>query len=263
MPTAPIASTRPVWLIAPESECADTDQRRARSLGVTTVDRVPEQGFFIARDAHGLCLRHSKAEPGETGLHSALSEYHSGSGRHAGGRKSPLARALGLHRHPPMRVLDTTGGLGRDATVLASLGCEITVIERRTALYALLAEATETIDASPQQPGWWPNWHPPIHADARTWLAMHGTERAFDVIYIDPMFASPRRKSRPQKALVWLAELAGEDADAPLLIAEARKHAQTRVVVKQHARAEPMTPPDLRVHGRAIRFDIYLTARPG
>lgn len=158
-----------------------------------------------------------------------------------------------------MRILDTTAGLARDAATLASLGCDVTAVERQPALYALIADATEQITESQQAPAWWSHWQLPVQAEAGHWLAQQVDQTIFDAIYIDPMFVSPRRKSAPQKALAWLAELAGNDHDAPNLLDIARRHARRRVVVKQHARARPMAPPDLQIRGRAIRFDIYLS----
>ncbi len=236
------------------------DQPRGTGHGTrirTGLSQPPEDGFYIARDELGLELHHATDEAG-AGLRCALADPAELAGRQAGGRRSPLARAFGLHRHPPMRILDTTAGLARDAATLASLGCDVTAVERQPALFALIADATDRIDASPDD-------RPGGHTGCRRFMPTRGRgfrktdPRDFDAIYIDPMFASPRRKSAPQKALAWLAALAGNDNDASEVLAIARRHAVRRVVVKQHARAEPMAPPDLQIRGRAIRFDIYLT----
>lgn len=253
------ATARAVWLVEPDTPQARADARQAEALGIPRVQAPPNQGFFIARDATGLSLRRAGDE-NRAGLRCALVDPVELANRRAGGRRSPLARAFGLHRHPPMRVLDTTAGLARDAATLAWLGCDVTAVERQPALYALLADATQAIiDAAADTSDWQAHWQSPVHADARAWLAHHGAEIPCEAIYIDPMFTSPRRKAAPQKALAWLAALAGHDTDASALLASARQHASRRVVVKQHGRAEPMAPPDLQIHGRAIRFDIYLT----
>lgn len=252
-----MAATAPmVWVVDSADAEATRDTRRATELGICPVRGIPEDGFYIARDDLGLSLRH--ATDGAS-LRCALADPSELAGRQSGGRRSPLARAFGLHRHPPMRILDTTAGLARDAATLASLGCDVTTVERQPALFALIADATQRIDASPDAPPWWPHWQPPVHANAAPWLSENTGRAIFDAIYIDPMFASPRRKSAPQKALAWLAELAGNDNDASEVLDIARRHAARRVVVKQHTRAEPMAPPDLQIRGRAIRFDIYLT----
>lgn len=247
-----------VWVVDPAQPFAEADARQATALGLAPVHSAPRAGFYIARDPSGLFLSRPGNAAGAV-LRCALAEPSELADRQAGGRRTPLARAFGLHRHPPMRVLDTTAGLARDAATLASLGCDVTAIERQPALYALIADATQHLDAASQPPDWWPHWQPPVRADACDWLGQLSGAPVFDVVYIDPMFASPRRKSAPQKALAWLAELAGSDDDAPAVLEIARRCAGRRVVVKQHARAEPLAPPDLQVRGRAIRFDIYLT----
>ncbi|KEZ78909.1 class I SAM-dependent methyltransferase [Salinisphaera hydrothermalis] len=255
------AAAAVAWRLGADRVESARDRQHAATLGLTPINDVPALGFYIERDDDGLVLRHA-ADPAGTGLRCALADTTELADRQAGGRRSPLARAFGLHRHAPMRVLDTTAGLARDAATLASLGCDVTAIERQPALYALIEDATQRIHATPEQrPVWWSHWQWPVHADAADWLSADAGQKAFDAIYIDPMFASPRRKSAPQKALAWLAELAGTDEDAPALLEIARAHARRRVVVKQHARAEPMAPPDLQIRGRAIRFDIYLTPR--
>lgn len=245
------------WLVESGDGSAASDRGQAAALGLTCVSQPPEHGFYLARNDIGLALHHSE-DSGGSGLRCALSDPTERATRQAGGRRSPLARALGLHRHPPMRVLDATAGLARDAATLASLGCDVTAVERHPALYALLEDASHQLAAASDPPFWWRHWQPPIHADAAVWLAGQSGQPSHDVIYIDPMFVSPRRKSAPQKALQWLAELAGRDHDAAALLEAARTRAARRVVVKQHARAEPMAPADLQIRGRAIRFDIYL-----
>ena len=48
-----------------------------------------------------------------------------------GGRKQAIAKAIGLKKgHPVPTVLDHTAGFGRDAFVLASLGCRVQMVER-------------------------------------------------------------------------------------------------------------------------------------
>lgn len=259
MTVSSVSNAAVVWLVGDNDPHAQADVAQADALGIRCVSTAPQRHFYIARDPGGLSLKRSD-DVAQTGLHCALVDTAEVINRGSGGRRSPLARAFGLHRHPPMRVLDTTAGLARDAATLASLGCNVTAIERQPVLYALIADATRAINAAADAPDWWPHWQPPIHANARHWLARHADDSGFDAIYIDPMFASPRRKSAPQKALAWLAELAGCDDDAPALLDAARAHATRRVVVKQHGRSAPMAKPDLQIHGRAIRFDIYLTS---
>lgn len=217
---------------------------------------MARQGFYLtAIDDHlQLCRSGESAERGlQVDLNSAAIRR-----RIAAGRRQPLARALGLHKRGGMTVLDTTCGLGRDAAVLAGLGCQLTAIERHPALHALLADALRRVDATGL--AWRANWRALYHDDGISWLAHAGQNALFDVVYIDPMFDNTRRKARPHRALQWLAELVGADADGATLLAEARQHARRRVVVKSHARATPLAPPDHQIDGRGLRFDIYFSA---
>ena len=230
-------------------------QRWAGPAGFATVVHPPEQGFYLRAGADGLVLHHADAPARDRGLRIDLLDG-SVERRAAGGRQSPLARALGLRRHPRPRVLDTTCGLGRDSATLAALGCTVVSIERHAVLFALLDDARARAQATP--PPWLAAWPELIHADAGRWLADTCADD-FDIVYIDPMFDAPRRKARPQKALAWMHELVGTDTDVALLLERARAAAMRQVVVKQHARATPIAPPDRQVEGKAIRFDIYLS----
>lgn len=249
-------STDVVW-VAAASTIGSAE--RARSLGLTVVPSRPAQGFYLQQEPEGLTLHHAAVKRGDAGLR--LDFLGDDAQRRAGGgRQSILAKAFGLHRHPPCSVLDTTCGLGRDALQLATLGCHVVSLERQPVLYALLADARERAERAAPRPGWLDHWVAPIFADARPWLDDHSQAPAPDAIYLDPMFDSARRKARPQKALAWLAEIAGVDADAEALLACARRHARRRIVVKQHGRSAPLAPPDNQIVGKAVRFDIYLKA---
>ena len=60
-----------------------------------------------------------------------LSVEKQGTGaKFGGGKGQDIAKAVGLNKGVKPSVLDATGGLGRDAFVLASLGCNVTMIER-------------------------------------------------------------------------------------------------------------------------------------
>ena len=246
-----IHTTLPPLIVEPGCTAGASEAVR----GFVIRDAPPEAGFYLCQQPDGLTLYHAQAPATDRGLRIDLLDA-SVDKRAAGGRRSPLAGALGLRRHPGAQVLDTTCGLGRDSATLAALGCQVVAIERHPVLFALVADARER--ARLAAPAWLANWPTLIHADARAWLTV-ADAAPFDVIYIDPMFDTPRRKARPQKALAWMHELIGTDGDAAELLACARTRATRQVVVKQHARAAPLAKPDRQVEGKAIRFDIYLS----
>lgn len=251
-----MADAHVVWLIGDDDPGATA---AAAELELTVVSQAPEHGFYLHSGPGGLVLQHADAPANDSGLCIDLLDTALAR-RRAGGRSSALARAAGLHRRPPMRVLDTTCGLGRDSATLVSLGCAVTALERHPVLYALLADALERARLAGECSAWLEPWQQLEHADARAWLADRPAAH-FDLIYIDPMFVASRRKARPQKALAWLGQLVGSDTDAPALLDAARQRASQRVLVKQHARAAPLAPPDLQVRAKAVRFDIYLTPK--
>jgi 16S rRNA (guanine1516-N2)-methyltransferase len=226
-------------------------------VDLAQIEQAPAHGFYLQYETSGLTLRHTAAGPNDAGLCIDLLDG-SVERRAAGGRKSPLAKAIGLRRHPDSSVLDTTCGLGRDSATLAALGCAVTSLERHPVLFALLQDALERARNTNTPPAWLAYWRTNIHADAIRWLERKVMAPAFDVIYIDPMFESARRKARPQKALAWLGELVGGDTDVAELLLRARERAGRQVVVKQHARSAPLARADRTVEGKAIRFDIYL-----
>ena len=51
-----------------------------------------------------------------------------------------IAKAVGIAQGVRPQVLDATAGLGKDAFVLASLGCQMTLIERQPLIAALLED---------------------------------------------------------------------------------------------------------------------------
>lgn len=175
-------------------------------------------------------------------------------------RKQPLARAVGVKGSPPT-VVDATAGLGRDAFLLACLGCNVTMLERSPVLHALLADglkraagASAAMDAVLARMT--------LHfADARTFLSEPPTARRPDVVYLDPMYTPAKRSAISKKEVRLCRELVGDDLDAGDLFEVARQVATGRVVVKRHPSAKPLAPdPTIRYEGRTVRYDAYLRA---
>ncbi len=177
-----------------------------------------------------------------------------------GGRRQPLARACGLHRDGPLRVLDATAGLGRDAVVLAGLGCHVTLLERSPAIAALLQDGLERAGAHAKFSAW---LNQRVHfqpGDAIAFMQASPTP-AHDVVYLDPMYPSRDKTALAKKEMRVLRELAGDDADADKLLQTALGYAGRRVVVKRPPRAECLTgrAPDHQWTGNRARYDVYFT----
>ena len=178
--------------------------------------------------------------------------------RFGGGFREPLARAVGVSgKHKPA-VLDTTAGLGRDSFVLASLGCEVTMLERAPVMAALLADALERASQDLQVAPTIQRMRL-VRGDAVDWLNDRQHPR-HEVIYIDPMFPTRRKSALVKGDMQLLHELVGTDQDVSELLTLALAQRTARVVVKRPRVGETTgeRDPDFVLRGRSSRFDVYL-----
>lgn len=185
-------------------------------------------------------------------------DTRSGPGRSLG---QPLIRAVGIKRREPYRprVLDATAGLGEDAWVLASVGCEVLAYERNPITHALLVDGlhraceTEPLTAGRMRVKQGDGIEV-LHALAD----VDATDRP-EVVYLDPMFPLGR-KTAERKAMRVLRMLSGDDLDAHELLAAARCVATRRVVVKRPLRSPALQGPEPTVvhKGKSLRFDVYV-----
>lgn len=213
----------------------------------------------------------------EMGLHLSLIEtanqlairadFHRSSVRYrrdkGGGRNELIAKALGLKSGYAPQVLDATAGLGADAFVLASLGCQLRMLERvpeiRCLVQAALMEAQSYADQFDPTLSVILNRMQLVSACSHQYLDQLGSNRP-EIIYLDPMFPEPRKRSLVKKEMQVLQALVGADSDADLLLERARDFAQKRVVVKRPKIAPFLAEqkPDFQVLGKSNRYDVYL-----
>jgi 16S rRNA (guanine1516-N2)-methyltransferase len=181
--------------------------------------------------------------------------------RRGGGRRQLIARAVGLGRGP-VRVLDATAGLCRDAFILAALGCEVVAVERSPLLAALVRDGIERASRSRDaELDRVLERMRLVVGDANEVMAQLGTSDGPDVIYLDPMFPQDARDSAKIKKEMRLCRMiAGDDEGAAELLERARRAARRRVVVKRPRHAPPLAPdPSPQFRSRTTRFDVYLT----
>ncbi|MCG5514043.1 class I SAM-dependent methyltransferase [Ectothiorhodospira shaposhnikovii] len=177
-------------------------------------------------------------------------------GRQSSPRNEPLARAAGLKKGHRPEVVDATAGLGRDAFILAGLGCQVILLERHPVIAALLADglarAAEMAALAPVI-----ERMTLIPGDAVQWLS---GQRA-DVVCLDPMYPHRDKQALVKKEMRVFRTLVGDDGDAAALLDAALGAARERVVVKRPARGEPLggRAPSHTLPGSSTRFDIYLT----
>ena len=175
------------------------------------------------------------------------------------GRGQPLARAVGLKKGKLTYVLDATAGLGRDAFVLASLGCSVLLLERSPVAAALLADAIEraSVDTTTR---------PIVRLmqlrceNAIGYMENLPAAACPDVVYLDPMYPHRTKTALVKKEMRIFRQLVGDDADSRDLLAAARKCAQFRVVVKRPARSTRLADelPDIEIKSPNTRYDVYV-----
>lgn len=180
-------------------------------------------------------------------------------------RRELLAKAIGF-KGKPLSVVDMTAGLGRDAAVLALIGCRVTAIERHPVVFALLEDgvrrACDTLDTS-DQPDAFTERLTLVHADACDYLDALPAGLLPDVIYLDPMFPERTESALAKKEMRALARLLGAAQDGDRLLERALRTGCHRVVVKRPAHAPPLAAhlgaPPLQFRGRSARFDVYFS----
>lgn len=179
--------------------------------------------------------------------------------RAGGGRRQPLARAVGLGRGRAPVVLDVTAGLGRDAFVLASLGATVRMVERSPVVWALLRDALERATRVPELAAIMERMTL-IRMDARDCLAGLPAGERPDVVYLDPMYPHRNKSALVKKEMRLFRMLVGDDEDAAGLLELARSRAVHRVVVKRPARGGPLgdSAPDGCVRSPNTRYDLYI-----
>lgn len=177
-----------------------------------------------------------------------------------GGRGQPLAKAIGLKKGSTPTVIDATAGFGRDAFVLANLGCDITLLERNPLISTLLKDAlqraSDNIDISTITARMSVN-----NVDAIDYLNQLEAHQYPEVIYMDPMYPSREKSALVKKDMRLLHDLAGPDTDSEQLLTSARASALKRVVVKRPKSAPfvGQQKPATSIESKNTRYDIYLT----
>jgi N6-adenine-specific methylase len=179
--------------------------------------------------------------------------------RFGGGRGQEIARAVGLKQGATPAVLDATAGLGRDAFVLASLGCAVTLIERSPPVAALLADGLARAALDAEVADIVARMHLLCGNAVQIMLQLDEASRP-DVVYLDPMYPHRRKSALVKKEMRLFREVVGEDPDADALLPAALAVARQRVVVKRPDYAEPMAgrPPTMSITTKNHRFDVYV-----
>lgn len=179
--------------------------------------------------------------------------------RFGGGRGQPLAKAVGLKQGQSPSVIDATAGFGRDAFVLASLGCEVTMLEQNPVMSLLLADALKRAHETTEIADIAERMTLEEHTDGVDYLQQ--TSVAADVVYLDPMYPSREKSALVKKEMQLLHQMVGADTNSAELLARARQKALKRVVVKRPKGADYVgnQTPSASIESKNTRYDLYPT----
>lgn len=237
----------------------DYADRLSRQFDLPLRRNIPAAGFYLALTHQRLELRQQgKHAPGPIAVDfvgGALGHRR----RYGGGRGQPLARAAGLRPGFNPSIIDATAGLGRDAFVLASLGCRVTLCERSPVLAALLQDGMRrgrqeaAVGDILQRVTLW-------HGDSHAWLVGPAAGQRPDVIYLDPMYPDRQSSASVKKDMAALHQLIGPDTDSDKLLGIALEKARRRVVVKRPIHADWLhrNKPHTSIESKKTRYDIYM-----
>lgn len=177
-----------------------------------------------------------------------------------GGKGQAIAKAVGLKPGVAPTVVDGTAGLGRDAFVLASLGCKVTMLERSPIVAALLEDGLARARQDSEIGDWIEERLQLVYASSLSELEHLNIHP--DVVYLDPMYPHKKKSALVKKEMRVFQSLVGADLDADGLFSPAMKIATKRVVVKRPDYAEYLADakPSMAIETKKNRFDVYVKA---
>ena len=177
--------------------------------------------------------------------------------RFGGGRGQALAKAMGLRSGKTPMIVDATAGLGRDSFLLASLGAQVTMIERSEKMHGLLVQGMKRAAQEGSEFREIIGRMTLLKGDAKDLLLGMSAE----VILIDPMHPPRTNSALVKRELRQVREIVGTDEDAADLVMVALQNALSRVVLKWPAKADPITgiqPCSHQIVGKSTRYDVFM-----
>ena len=174
------------------------------------------------------------------------------------GRGQNLAKAVGFKLNKNRTIIDATAGLGYDAFILASLGANVTLIERSEKIYDLLKAAISEAKLYGGEISKIVNRMNLLFGDSKDILPNIAPE----VILIDTMYKERKKSALVKNDMRLVREVVGSDSDHVELINVALNNASKRVVIKQPRYAETLDNIKGCSHqilGKTIRYDVYVT----
>ena len=227
--------------------------------GISIYDHPPSDGLYLYTDSEGIRL----CKAGEKG--SVRVDFVGGGAqyRRLKGGGELIVKAVN-HTVCPS-VIDATGGLGRDAFVLAAQGLPVSIIERHPVVACLLSDGLRRARAAEETSAIAKRMT--LHyGDAVRLLSDLAAAGRPDVVYLDPMYPERQKSAAVKKEMAYFHQLIGsaQNTDDAELLAAARDVATKRIVVKRPRLGALLAQctPAYQYSGKSTRFDIYLPTRP-
>ncbi len=104
-------------------------------------------------------------------------------------------------------MVDATAGLGRDAFVLAALGCQVQMLERNPVVAALLDDGLRRGYLDAEIGPWLRERLTLLHASSLT--ALVAIEPRPEVVYLDPMYPHRQKSALVKKEMRVFQSLVG------------------------------------------------------
>ncbi len=177
--------------------------------------------------------------------------------KYGGGRGQSLPKAVGMRGGKTPKVVDATAGLGRDAFLLASLGAEVTLIERSLEMFNLLNDGISRARDAGGDVAEVIARMTLIHGDAKDLLP----DLSPEVVLVDPMHPPRKKSALVKNEMRQIREIVGTDEDSLELMQVSLSTASNRVVLKWPLRADPMDgigPCSHQILGKSTRYDVFM-----
>jgi 16S rRNA (guanine1516-N2)-methyltransferase len=200
-------------------------------------------------------------------VHGAINcDFTAGANHHrrsfGGGNGQMIAKAVGISGKFYPKVLDVTAGLGADAFILASLGCDMQLIERNPIVHCLLRDGLDRALVSAMDDSELAgviNNIKLLNEDSISHLTEIESFNRPDIIYVDPMFPERKKSAQVKKEMQALHQIVGGDEDSHKILDIALQKALYRVVVKRPAHSDYLgnLKPNYSLEGKSTRYDIF------
>lgn len=230
--------------------------QNADELDSNKVDSAPDTPYILAFLDQGVTLQQcTKGAPGPISA-SFLQGKNAHRRQFGGGKGQLIAKAVGLKSGRIPDVLDATAGLGKDAFVLATLGCKVRMIEKSPVVAELLRWALQ--EAQDSEISDIVRRMQLIEQDAVIWMQSQGGAIS-DVIHLDPMYPEREKSALVKKEMRAFHDLVGASEGEAQLLEAALDCARYRVVVKRPRKGHVIEgpAPSYQLSGKTCRYDIY------